>query len=439
MLRDRVKATIDWLVRMATEPRTELTRWQRRARNAYDLGRFGARQLREDRAPLMAGALAFRTLFALLPVLVVVTVAVRAIKGGADFSLWTQEFLQFVGLYHWTVPGDGESNQALGTFITEKTTGLNLAALGWVGFTVLVYSAIGLIVTIENSFNVICRAPQGRSWTRRLPLYWTVLTMSPVLFATLLFLNQRFDQWAAEIEQWQTLLNGSRLMWSFLITWFSVFVIFLLVPNTSMSVRAAATGSLVSGILLEIGRHSLGAYLQNAFKLSELYGSLGLIPIFMFWVYLMWMAVLFGLQVTATLQALGGRRLEEMKQRGMDRIGLVDPASMISLMRLVADRFQEGSSTNLPDVSDALGIPEPVAQGMVDGLTREGFLHIVHQEDHTFTLAKPATEIPAEQLIDLGYRLADEGSTVQTTATVRMLRKAQMQSAAQLTLASVLD
>ena len=81
---DRIKAFLDWLSRIMTEPLNELSRAQRTLRFLFDLGRYGARQLQHDRAPHMAGALAFRTLFGLLPVLVVGTVLVRAFRGFDD-------------------------------------------------------------------------------------------------------------------------------------------------------------------------------------------------------------------------------------------------------------------------------------------------------------------------------------------------------------------
>ncbi len=78
MLRRNANAAFHWLKRVVSQPREELNRWQQAARFAYDLGRFGARQLRHDQAPQMAAALAFRALLGLVPVLVVGTVLILA-------------------------------------------------------------------------------------------------------------------------------------------------------------------------------------------------------------------------------------------------------------------------------------------------------------------------------------------------------------------------
>ena len=57
MAKESIQRVLEWLGRVITEPRHELTRWQAAVRFAYDLGRYGARQLRRDQAPQMAAAL----------------------------------------------------------------------------------------------------------------------------------------------------------------------------------------------------------------------------------------------------------------------------------------------------------------------------------------------------------------------------------------------
>ena len=47
--------------------------------------------------------------------------------------------------------------------VVNQAADYNFAAIGWVGVAVLIYSAISLMFTIENSFNIIYRAPEGRS------------------------------------------------------------------------------------------------------------------------------------------------------------------------------------------------------------------------------------------------------------------------------------
>ncbi|MCH8007181.1 MAG: YihY family inner membrane protein, partial [Planctomycetes bacterium] len=308
----------NWFTRALTQPRDELDRWERALRFPYDLGRYGARQLRQDRAPQMAGALAFRTLFALLPVLVVGTMLLRAIGGFEWFRFRLGEFFSALKLDEFQVvpPEANEASVTLSDWLLDlisQVQNINLAAITWVGVVVLFYSAMGLMVTIENSFNNIYRAPEGRAWLRRLPIYWTVLTVAPAAIAMTMYLSSRFDALVAEQGGWLSVFRAAPVIWSVTATWIVTFALYKLIPNTNVSYRPALVGALVASILLEVGKRTLGAYFQNAMSFSLLYGSLGLIPVFMFWVYLMWLVILFGLEVSATLQMLGGRRLEEIE------------------------------------------------------------------------------------------------------------------------------
>src|SRR6185503_14618797 len=48
--------------------------------------------------------------------------------------------------------------------IIDKISNTDLSALGWIGLLLVIYSAISLMVTIENSFNAVYGAPRGRAW-----------------------------------------------------------------------------------------------------------------------------------------------------------------------------------------------------------------------------------------------------------------------------------
>ncbi|MCA9295085.1 MAG: YihY/virulence factor BrkB family protein, partial [Phycisphaerales bacterium] len=178
-IRELIQKSTEHLLRIITQPRSELTRWQRAARFTYDLGRTGAQQLRRDRASQMAAALAYRTLFSLLPILAVGTALVRAFSGQEQFlslledgmraanfesiMMASRDSAETTTLIEWLLP------------LAEHAASRNLAAVGWVGLCVLIYAALSFVVTIENSFNSICQAVEGRSWVRRVPMYWFVL------------------------------------------------------------------------------------------------------------------------------------------------------------------------------------------------------------------------------------------------------------------------
>lgn len=489
-IRQFIQYALLWLKRVVTQPRSELDRWQRAALFTYDLSRFGARQLRHDRAPQMAAALAYRVLFGMLPVLIVATILVRAIIGIPDFQVQVGRFLDDIGLadIHVVDRTAGANGEAVNSIdlkewivaLIEKAAEINLAAVGWVGLALIIYAAISLMVTIENSFNTIYRAPEGRSWARRVPLYWFILTISPAALGLAVYLDGQIDTLlvtntanivvespeqggqttqlldansanaatsaaqpdaktkatAPPRSRWQWLIDIGGFLWVVLIEWLFMFGVYTLVPNTEVAGKPAAIGAMVTVLMLEVGKRTMGAYLANAFTISHLYGSLGLVPLFMFWVYLMWLAVLFGLQVSAALQMLHGRRLDEI-ERKRETVGLIDPAAVLTVMEIVTGRFNQGQQTSVQKIADEASLPVSVVSQIFDRLVDAGMLHQLDHDKQTVTLAQPPEQISADQLINVGFEMADSTGDGRRCSMLERLRDTQRKLAAQATLASL--
>lgn len=441
-----IELVTQWLRRVVTQPLQELDRWQSAVRFAYDLGRFGARQLRQDRAQDMAAALAFHTLFGMLPVMVVMTAIVKATNMQPYFLGPLDEMFTFWGLGEVKIilPGDtGGATSTLSVWLMDRVReaeNVNLGAVGWVGLGLTVYAAINLVVTIEDCFNVIYQAPEGRPWTRRVPLYWFVLTTSPVAIWGSTYINGWFEQYLPQVTSSSWFSTSASILWSVCIIWVLMFLLYRLLPNTVIYRRPALIGALVAAVLLEIGKHSLGLYLQNALSLSQLYGSLGLIPLFMFWVYLMWLAVLFGLQVSSTLQHLRGRQLAEMQQQRQQSL-VVDPGMIVMLMQHVAHLFERGQTANTETMARATKLSEAVTERMVNRLVEANMLRRLGETDHQVVLARPAEAIAIKELLEIAYSAVDRelGRQPEATQLLKLLRDAQTVAVADTSLQSLLE
>ena len=154
----------------------------------------------QDDLPAMASALAYKTLLGLIPILVVVTLVAKTLMG-AEFAPFVAGFIESLGLDSMKIvpPADGATPAGMGPVelgswvedLVKQASEIDLSALGWVGVAVTVGSAIWLMTSIELSFNRVCRARAGRSWVKRVVLYWFVLTATPLLLAAIPFLSSR--------------------------------------------------------------------------------------------------------------------------------------------------------------------------------------------------------------------------------------------------------
>jgi membrane protein len=435
-----VEPVLQWLYRVIREPRSELNRWQQAVRFSYDLGRYGARQLREDRAPQMAAALSYQAMFALVPVLIVATIIVRA-WSAEGFTEFIDSLIATAGLSSFSAPGVGAAdNQTLAAWLEEvigEAAGIDLKAVGWIGFGVIVYASINMLVTIENSFNIIYRAPGGRPWSRRIPLYWFMLTVGPLVLILTAVLNQDVNAWLETLGLGEFLVDAGTKIWSVCVGWLFWFTVYTLVPNTSVNLRSSAIGALVAVILLEFGKSFLGVLIARSLSLNLVIGSLGLIPVFMFWVHLMCLAILFGLELSATLQFLGDHAIKEMESR-RESAGLIEPSIVVTAMQVVGQDFESGQPTSQRTIADRVGVSEKLVAPIIQELCRDGYLHRVEGEQKLVCLSRPPDQILAGDLIDVGFRLADSSRESAISAFANRLREAQKERAANVSLDSII-
>lgn len=95
--------------------------------------------------------------------------------------------------------------------------------------------------------------------------------------------------------------------------------VYLVVPAARVRPQCAAIGAFCASVVIIGLKGMLSAYFEHAFGMSRLYGSLGLVPVFMFWMWVVWVTVLGGLQVAAFAQTIRARGLMRVQALTMTR------------------------------------------------------------------------------------------------------------------------
>jgi membrane protein len=181
----------------------------------------------------MAAALSYRTIFALIPILLVGLVGLAAFSTPETQSEVLRQILHYAGLDRIAIPAVvPEGGGALGavteasgvaTTITPeeqarldaaraaisvdgwiedqitRVRGVSFATLGIIGVLFLIYAAVSMVVEIETSFNQIYNAPEGRSWVKRVLQYWTLLTLGPMLLIVSFSMTARATSYATDL------------------------------------------------------------------------------------------------------------------------------------------------------------------------------------------------------------------------------------------------
>lgn len=289
--------------------------------------------------------------------------------------------------------------------VTAQISSIDFASIGVVGLLLFIYAAIALADSVEHLSNRIFDAPRSRPVHLRVAIHWSIITLGSGLLAMSLYMSSQVVDWFGAIGASSTMTLMLRHVLSVGASWVLLFLLYALMPNTHVSVRAAAIGSLVSALMWEAAKFGFQIYVATAVPYAAVYGSLGLIPLFLFWMYVTWLIVLFGLILTYTLQTLRGRRPHEDADGNTLPSG--DPDWMLPIMAEVANSFAVGKTIDHQEIADRLGLSGRIVHTMTTTLISAGCLRQITASEDTargVTLARPADKIPVREILGLAHQ-----------------------------------
>ncbi len=253
-------------------------------------------RFREDHLGLTASSLTFTTILALVPFFTVALAVFTAIPNVGKL----QEALQ--GWLVSSLVPDSISRQVLG-YLTQFAS--KASSLGAAGFSILLATALALILTIDRTLNDIWRVQRLRPLGQRVLIYWAAITLGPLLMGASLALTSYVMSASGGLVK--RLPDGVQLLFDsiqFVVLAGGMASLYHYVPNTPVKWRHAWTGGLFVAVCIELAKKVLAVYLGKVPTYSVVYGAFATLPILLVWIYVAWVIVLLGAVVTAYLPSL---------------------------------------------------------------------------------------------------------------------------------------
>jgi len=316
----------------------------------------------EDRCLQTAGALSFTSVFALVPLTAAVLGILAAFPGFAD---WRAELTRWV--FENFVPAAG---LAVEGYVTEFADNASKATA--VGVLVLLFSAISLMMSIEDAFNRIWRVPVARKAGARFLVYWTALSLGPLLLVGALALSSyAFALPFIDAAEAQYSIKARVLsVLPFLLVWSALVAGYAVIPNRGVRLRDAAIGAFVAAVLFELAKRGFALYATRYASYQQVYGAIAIVPIFIFWIYLSWAIVLFGASLTASMTSFDYRPASMRLPRGQELVGLLRV-----IARFVA-AHREGHGVHSAELCAAEPfLTDDLLQRYLGDLHRVGLIH----------------------------------------------------------------
>ncbi|MGB1006298.1 MAG: YihY family inner membrane protein, partial [Thalassobaculaceae bacterium] len=269
-------------------------RWRdsRPAAVALEIGSYAGyatRRFADQQGLQAAAALTFTTLLAVVPLLAITLGVFSAFPAFAALRGYFEEAL-FANL----VPQVGE--QVRGYL---ESFARNTGQLTAIGMVALAISAVMLLSTIQSTLNRIFSVRHQRALILRLLVFWSLLTLGPVLLALALSLTSDLAQVAGAIVSdagfdpgaLQARAGWPRHILAIALETVAFTGLYVIVPNRPVPGRDGVIGGLLATVLLEILKRLFALYFAFFPAYQTIYGALATIPIFLIWLYACWTVI----------------------------------------------------------------------------------------------------------------------------------------------------
>ncbi|HYT59991.1 MAG TPA: YhjD/YihY/BrkB family envelope integrity protein [Haliangiales bacterium] len=283
--------------------------------------------------------------------------------------------------------------------IQEFIANVHSGALGLTGTVGFFFVAIGLLSTIEATFNDIWGVTRGRNWFVRVIHYWAAITLGPLVIILVMGLAI-----GSQFQAVQNLIKDTPVVGGLLFKLIPFFILcgafmllYQLMPNTRVHWKAALVGGLVAGTLWIANGNFNALFASRVVSASKIYGSLAAIPIFLFGIYLSWTILLFGAQVSYAYQNrrayIQEKQAESVNQRGREFIAL-------RVMTLVGQKFHHGEMPpTANEIAESLSVSSRLIGQILQPLLQTKLVVEVATPETAYCPARPLDKISYEDII----------------------------------------
>lgn len=338
----------------------------------------------EDRCFDTAGVLAYASVFALVPLSVAIFGIFAAFPVFEAMSTRLTEFL-FTNFLPTAA-------RAVEDYLRQFAD--SAARLTSVGVIALLVSALWMMKSIEDTFNRIWRVSAPRPGLSRVLVYWTVLTLGPLLAVSSLALSSYLLSLSVLGSDQEPTWGPRLLSLVPLLVELAAFTLaYAIIPNRRVFFRHALAGGVLATVLFEFAKRGFAYYLQQVPSYEQIYGTIAVLPIFLIWLYLSWVVILLGASIAASLSAFRYQRKDLLLPTGFELVGL---------LRLVG-RLHEAQGRGVAISVEALQASEPSLSDdllmRLLGILRAGYI-VQPNEVGDWLLARDLDGLTVGELVD---------------------------------------
>lgn len=347
--------------------------------------RFAAQRADEKKLLQVTSSLTLTTVLAIVPMLAIVLSLFTAFPVFQEFRVALNDFLT-----KSLMPPAVSDNimEYLNQFALQAS---RLTAIGSV---FLVVTSVLLIMTIDKTFNDIWHVTRQRPLPQRALVYWTVITLGPLVVSASLWATSFVARESMGLIK--DVSEPVSIAISFIpvvLTGLGFAALFVVVPNCRVFWRDVLAGGFGAAIVLELMKSAFTYYLTRFPTYTIIYGAFATLPIFLLWIYLSWLAILFGATVAASLPLIRLGRWEINRSAGA---AFVDALNVLQDLHAAQGKVPAGYSAGA--LSKRLHLHHDELNTVLETLSAMGLL--ARTSEQRWILACEPRNIAIEPLFD---------------------------------------
>jgi membrane protein len=349
------------------------------------------RDLGRGEIGLRAMSLVYSTLFAIVPVIAVAFSVLKAFGYHRELEPVLFEFLRPLG----------EQGYALTKSIMGFVENVQGTILGTVGFAFLLYTVVSVIQKTEESLNFVWHVERPRSLARRVSEYLVVMLVGPAIavFAMVLLARVDASDVLARLSGLATgdagTLGDAHLTPYLMVVALFAFV-YVYMPNTRVRAVPALVGALFGGVLWAAVGALFARIVVYSAKTAAVYAGFAVVLLFLVWVYLSWLILLLGAQLSFYVQH------PEHLRSGHAEVPLTSALRerlALAVMYLVGERFLAGGQRwTIGELAERLAVPGTALDEIVSALQARAL--VLDVEDDTVAPARDLGAISLDAILD---------------------------------------
>ncbi len=278
--------------------------------------------------------------------------------------------------------------------------------LGSVGLAFLLYTVISTIQKLEEAFNFAWHVERPRSLMRRVSEYLSLMVIGPIFIVVVFSLfgtvsSHRAMMWLTSHEPFGWIARGLGSLGPYLFVTGVFTFLYAFVPNTRVRFKAALIGGVVAGILWATTGAIFARVVAASTQMVAIYAGFAIFLAALIWIYLSWLILLIGAQLSFYVQ---NPRYLRVGQGHVRLTSALRERLAFTIMLLIARKFIAGESPwRQRELAEELEIPGSALASVIRSLERAGLLTLTEDEELI-----PARDIEGIALTDILHAVRDE-------------------------------